>query len=61
MSQKAALKSIRAALESKDYEEAASKASELCQQDRRSYHGCAPREDEFGFYTNESDPTDTSS
>ena len=52
MSQKAALKSIRTALDSKDYEEAATKASELCQQDSRSYHGWVPPKDEFSSCIN---------
>ncbi|KAL1958948.1 hypothetical protein VTO42DRAFT_3501 [Malbranchea cinnamomea] len=39
MSQKAALKNVRALLDSRDYEQAAVKAQELCQKDPRNYHG----------------------
>jgi superkiller protein 3 len=38
MSSKAALKAVRAALESKDYQDATEKAKALIKQDPRNYH-----------------------
>jgi len=40
MSSKAALKAVRTALDSKDYEAAAEKARALVQQDPQNYHAC---------------------
>jgi len=38
MSSKAALKAVRAALESKDYQDAAEKAKALVKEDPQNYH-----------------------
>lgn len=40
MSSKAALKAVRTALDSKDYEDAAAKAKAVVQQDPQNYHAC---------------------
>lgn len=40
MSSKAALKAVRTALDSKDFQAAAEKAKDLVQQDRQNYHAC---------------------
>lgn len=39
MSSKAALKAVRTALDSKDYDTAVTKARDLVQQDPQNYHG----------------------
>lgn len=40
MSNKAALKAVRTALDSKDFEQAAEKAKDLVQQEPQNYHAC---------------------
>lgn len=51
MSSKAALKAVRTALDSKDFELAATKAQELVQQEPQNYHAYEPAHNMFVQFT----------